>query len=103
MAQLVPVGTRAGRVIEARGDAEAAFAGIRCLGPLGVAALLGAVRGVGHVSFRDLVVGNRIVFGSVNASPEAFALAMEDLGRFDPDVLRGMIERRPFSAFGESI
>jgi threonine dehydrogenase-like Zn-dependent dehydrogenase len=100
---LESLGAPADIVIEATGAAEAAFAGIRCLGPLGVAALLGAVSGVGHVSFRDLVVGNRIVFGSVNASPEAFALAMEDLGRFDPDVLRRMIERRPFSAFAESI
>jgi threonine dehydrogenase-like Zn-dependent dehydrogenase len=90
-------------VVEATGAAQAAFAAIRCLTPLGVCALLGADTGEGHVSFRDLVVGNRIVFGSVNASPEAFALAIEDLGRFDLAMLRKLIERRPFSAFPESI
>ena len=90
-------------VVEATGAAPAAFAAIRCLTPLGVCAILGADTGEGHVSFRDLVVGNRIVFGSVNASPEAFALAIEDLGRFDPAMLRKLIERRPFSEFPESI
>jgi threonine dehydrogenase-like Zn-dependent dehydrogenase len=90
-------------VVEATGAGGAAFAAIRCLAPLGVCALLGADTGDGHVSFRDLVVGNRIVFGSVNASPEAFALAIEDLGRFDPVMLRSLIERRPFSEFQESI
>jgi len=90
-------------VVEATGAAQAAFAAIRCLTPLGVCALLGADSGEGHVSFRDLVVGNRIVFGSVNASPEAFSLAIEDLGRFDLATLRKLIERRPFSAFAQSI
>jgi threonine dehydrogenase-like Zn-dependent dehydrogenase len=90
-------------VVEATGAAQAAFAAIRCLTPLGVCALLGTDTGEGHVSFRDLVVGNRIVFGSVNASPEAFALAIGDLGRFDPAMLRRLIERRPFSAFPDSI
>ncbi len=90
-------------VIEATGSAQAAFAAIESLAPLGVAALLGASAGVGRVSFRDLVVGNRVVFGSVNASPESFALAMEDLGRFDPRMLRHMIDRRPFSEFRETI
>jgi threonine dehydrogenase-like Zn-dependent dehydrogenase len=90
-------------VVEATGAAEAAFAAIRCLAPLGVCALLGAATGDGHVSFRDLVIGNRIVFGSVNASPEAFVLAIDDLGRFDPAMLRKLIDRRPFAAFQESI
>jgi glucose 1-dehydrogenase len=94
---------RADIVIEATGSAQAAFAAIECLTPLGVAALLGASTGVGHVSFRDLVVGNRIVFGSVNSSPESFALAIEDLARFDPRMLGRMIDRRPFAEFRETI
>src|SRR5205085_134553 len=97
------VRSQADIVIEATGAADAAFAAIRCLTPLGVCALLGTAIGDGHVSFRDLVEGNRIVFGSVNASPEAFALAIEDLGRFDPAMLRKLIDRRPFAAFPESI
>ncbi len=90
-------------VVEATGAAEASFAALRCLRPLGVCALLGAAEGAGNVSFRDLVVGNRIVFGSVNASPEAFALAIADLGRFDRALLATLIERRPFAAFARSI
>jgi threonine dehydrogenase-like Zn-dependent dehydrogenase len=96
-------GERADIVVEATGSAEAAFAAIESLEPLGVAAILGASAGDGHVSFRDLVVGNRVVFGSVNASPLSFAQAVEDLGRFDPDTLRRMIDRRPFSEFRRSI
>jgi threonine dehydrogenase-like Zn-dependent dehydrogenase len=90
-------------VVEATGAPEAAFAAIRALGPLGVCALLGADAGSGHVSFRELVLGNRVVFGSVNASPAAFAQAIEDLGRFDPNILRSLIERRPFSDFQRSM
>jgi threonine dehydrogenase-like Zn-dependent dehydrogenase len=90
-------------VVEATGSAEASFAALRCLRPLGVCAVLGAAQGAGNVSFRDLVVGNRIVFGSVNSSPESFALAVADLGRFDPALLASLIERRPFSAFAETI
>jgi threonine dehydrogenase-like Zn-dependent dehydrogenase len=96
-------GERADIVVEATGSAEAAFAAIESLKPLGVAAILGASTGVGHVSFRDLVVGNHVVFGSVNAGPESFARAVEVLGRFDPKMLRRMIDRRPFSEFRESI
>ena len=94
---------RADIVVEATGAASAAFAAIRSLAPLGVCAILGAASGEGHVAFRDMVLGNRIVFGSVNASPESFALAIADLGRFDPALLRKLIERRPFSAFRESM
>lgn len=90
-------------VVEATGAATAAFAAIRCLAPLGVCAILGAVAGDGHVAFRDLVLGNRVVFGSVNASPQAFAMAIDDLGRFDPAILQELIERRPFTAFQESV
>ncbi len=94
---------KADLVVEAAGAAEASFAALRCLRPLGVCALLGAPQGTGHVSFRDLVVGNRIVFGSVNSGPEAFALAIADLGRFDPALLASLIERRPFSDFAQTI
>jgi threonine dehydrogenase-like Zn-dependent dehydrogenase len=90
-------------VVEATGSADAGFTAIRSLRPLGVCALLGGASGDGQIAFRDLVVGNQIVFGSVNAAPESFSLAMEDLGRFEPAMLRGMIERRPFDDFRQSI
>ncbi|HTM49004.1 MAG TPA: alcohol dehydrogenase catalytic domain-containing protein [Bryobacteraceae bacterium] len=90
-------------VVEATGSAQAAFNAIRALAPLGVCALLGAGEGQGHVSFRDLVVGNRVVFGSVNAGRDSFALAIEDLGRADPNFLNAMVERRPFADFPRSL
>ncbi len=46
---------------------------------------------------------NQTVFGGVNASLRSFALAVEDLGRFDPNVLAGMIRRTGFSDFRETI
>ncbi len=90
-------------VIEATGSSEGAFMALRSLAPLGICAVLGASEGVGKVSFRDLVVGNQVVFGSVNSSPESFTRAIEDLGRFDRSTLWAMIERRPFSDWERSI
>lgn len=94
---------RADLVVEATGAPQAGFAAIRSLAPLGVCALLGARDGDGRLPFRDLVLGNRVVFGSVNASRHSFALAIEDLRRSDPDVLRSFIERRPFADFSRGI
>ena len=51
----------------------------------------------------DLIVGNQIVAGSVNASPEAFAAAVADLPRFPSPVLRGMIARTGFEDWRRSI
>ncbi|MGH9658723.1 MAG: zinc-binding dehydrogenase, partial [Bryobacteraceae bacterium] len=84
---------RADVVIEATGAPDAAFAAIASLAPLGVCALLGAGAGRGEIRFLDLVVGNQVVFGSVNASPGSFARAAEDLARFDAALLRAMIRR----------
>ncbi|MBI1789530.1 MAG: alcohol dehydrogenase catalytic domain-containing protein [Acidobacteria bacterium] len=96
-------GVRADLVLEATGSPQAAFAAIGCLGPLGVCGLLGAAVGTGQVSFRDLVVGNRVVFGSVNASPESFQSAVEQLARFDRTVVDKLIHRAPFEHFAASI
>ena len=96
-------GRKADIMVEATGSPEAAFAAIAQLAPLGVCALLGAGTGAGRVSFRDLVVGNQIVFGSVNAGPEAFAAAIADLARFDSGMLGAMIDRRPFADFRRTV
>jgi hypothetical protein len=55
--------------------------------------VLGAKNGDGTVPFLDLILGNQIVFGSVNASPAAFEAAARDLPRFDRGVLDGLIHR----------
>jgi threonine dehydrogenase-like Zn-dependent dehydrogenase len=89
-------------VIEATGSAAAAFAGIGRLGPLGVCVVLGPGVGTGELSFLDFVVSNQSVVGCVNASPASFARAVDDLGRFDPEVLARMITRVPFGDYPAS-
>ncbi|MCC6859742.1 MAG: alcohol dehydrogenase catalytic domain-containing protein [Bryobacterales bacterium] len=90
-------------VVEAAGSAEAAFQAIRRLRPLGVCAILGGSSGSGSVSFTELLAGNQAVFGSVNASPAAFAAAVEDLARFDRSILDRMIRRAGFGEYRKSI
>jgi threonine dehydrogenase-like Zn-dependent dehydrogenase len=89
--------------VEATGAPDAALEAVRSLGALGVCAILGASRARGRISFRDLVVGNQVVFGSVNASAESFGSAREDLGKFDRRVLDGLVTREPASAFARTI
>jgi threonine dehydrogenase-like Zn-dependent dehydrogenase len=91
-------------VIEATGSPAAALDALGRLAPLGVCCILGSpVDAEGLVPFHNLFTQNQTVFGSVNASPRSFALAVEDLGRFDRSVLAGMIRRTGFSNFGETI
>ena len=90
-------------VIEATGSASAAFQAIACLGPLGVCAIVGAPLGQGNVNFSRMIVHNQVVFGSVNASPQAFETAVADLARMDARVLNGLIRRVGFSDFESSV
>jgi threonine dehydrogenase-like Zn-dependent dehydrogenase len=91
-------------VIEATGSAQAAFAALRCLAPLGVCGVIGAaMESQGLLSFRELLVQNQAIFGSVNASPRSFAQAVEDLSRIEPEILRRLVHRVGFSDFHESI
>jgi glucose 1-dehydrogenase len=90
-------------VIEATGSADAAIAGFRSLAPLGVYVILGAPNTHGDIPFEQLIVNNQHVVGSLNASPEAFRSAVEDLGRFDRRVLDCMIERLPWSEYRRAI
>jgi threonine dehydrogenase-like Zn-dependent dehydrogenase len=94
---------RADVVIEATGSPTAALHAVQMLAPLGVLVVLGASVAEGRISFLDLIVHNQVIAGSVNASPEAFALAVQDLGRFRPATLRAMIHRVPFGDFESSI
>jgi threonine dehydrogenase-like Zn-dependent dehydrogenase len=94
---------RADIVIEATGSPAAALQAVQMLAPLGVLVVLGASVAEGRISFLDLIVHNQVIAGSVNASPEAFTLAVQDLGRFRPATLRAMIHRVPFGDFESSI
>lgn len=89
-------GERADIILEATGSAAAASEGIVCLKPLGVMAVLGIPAEAIAVHLSGMIFGNHVVFGSVNASPQAFATAIEDLARFDRRVLRACIERVRF-------
>lgn len=90
-------------VIEATGSASSAVAGIEHLAPLGVAVILGAPDAESEFPFRRLIVGNRCVIGSVNASPEAFASAVDDLAAFDGALVDRLIARTPLARFHENI
>jgi threonine dehydrogenase-like Zn-dependent dehydrogenase len=97
------VGEKVDILIEATGAASAGLHGLTLLGPLGVMVVLGASVGEGKISFLDLVVQNQMIAGTVNASPESFTTAVQDLGRLNPSILRGMIHRVGFSDFENSI
>ena len=90
-------------VIEACGSAPLASAAIGCLRPLGVMIVLGARNEVVRLPFLDLIVGNRILAGSVNAAPDDFRRAIATLGATEPSWLAAMIERRPLDRAVESI
>lgn len=94
---------KADLVIEAAGSAELTFRAIHVLAPLGVLVLLGAKNSSGDVPFLNLIIGNQSIVGSVNASPRAFELALQDLERIERPWLTSLIERQPFSAFPETI
>jgi glucose 1-dehydrogenase len=94
---------RADVVIEAAGAPAAAAAGLAMLDPLGVLIVLGAFESQGPLPFRDLIIGNRIIAGSVNSAPEDWVSGIGDLGRLDPAILRRMIHRTGFEGFRESI
>jgi glucose 1-dehydrogenase len=96
-------GFRAGLVLEATGSPAAAMSGLDALEPLGVLIILGAPKSEGELSFRDLLVGNRVIAGSVNAAPHHWAAAMRHLAVFDRRFLERLITRMPFEAFRESI
>ncbi|MCS6952470.1 MAG: alcohol dehydrogenase catalytic domain-containing protein [Bryobacterales bacterium] len=100
----VPTRRTADIVLEAAGPAAAAFAAVRALAPLGVCGILGAASdAAGDFPFRSLLLGNQRVFGSVNASPDAFRRAVEDLARFDRRLLSRLIRRCRFEDYVETI
>ncbi len=90
-------------VIEATGSAEAAFAGFDALAALGVYGILGSPNARGEMPFLDLLVKNQVVFGSVNAGPDALAAAVEDLPRLERSVLARMINRVGFERVAETV
>ena len=94
---------RADVVIEAAGAPEAALEGARALEPPGVCMILGALEMPPGLALSELIVGNRVIAGSVNAGPPAFAAGAEDLARMPREVLGGLIRGLRFEDAPASI
>jgi threonine dehydrogenase-like Zn-dependent dehydrogenase len=100
-------------VYEAAGSAQAAFGLLGVLGPNGVFVFTGVPGGAqklgqdGSELMRGLVLGNRLAFGTVNASDADFAGAIEDLGRFQQrwpgGVERLITARHPPEAYAQVV
>jgi threonine dehydrogenase-like Zn-dependent dehydrogenase len=90
-------------VIEATGNAKVVFDAMEILAPNGVLCLLSVTGGAGtNVEPIDrinqlLVLGNQVVFGSVNANPRHFAKGVEDFVLIEknwPGVLHRLLTNR---------
>jgi glucose 1-dehydrogenase len=89
--------------IEASGAASVAFEAMQILGPNGVLCLLSltpgsscAMQPIENINHR-LVLGNQVVFGSVNANPRHFAMGLKDFATIEkkwPGVLKQLITTR---------
>ncbi len=90
-------------VFEATGSVEAALHALAQMPPLGVMIVLGAKDGEGPVPFLRMIVNNQTVIGCVNASPEAFRAAVEDLARFDRRAMPALITRARFADLPRSL
>lgn len=99
-------------IVEAAGSTAVDFSSIDRLGPNGVIVLTGIpdaterpVPVPGGQIFRDLVLGNQAIVGSVNANRTYFETGLEDLGRIEerwPGALASMItSRRPIESYRE--
>jgi threonine dehydrogenase-like Zn-dependent dehydrogenase len=90
-------------VFEAVGASRLAFDVMRVLGTNGIFVFTGVPGRKAPIEvdtdliMRNLVLKNQVVFGTVNAGPDAFAAAIKALGGFMrrwPDVVRGLITGR---------
>lgn len=88
---------------EATGAASVSFEALKALGVNGVFVFTGVPGRKGPIEvdagviMRSLVLGNQLVFGTVNAGPDAFEAAVDDLATFDqrwPASLRSLITGR---------
>jgi threonine dehydrogenase-like Zn-dependent dehydrogenase len=90
-------------VYEAVGHSLLAFEVLRELGPNGVYVLTGVpgkqtlIEADPAALFRDMVLKNQVVLGTVNAGPHAFAAAIADLQTFHlrwPDAVNALMDER---------
>jgi glucose 1-dehydrogenase len=90
-------------VYEAAGASATAFEVLRVLGPNGLFVFTGVPGRKEPLTLdagglmRDLVLKNQLAMGTVNAGPDAFALAIADLARFEsrwPGALASILTHR---------
>lgn len=96
-------------IYEATGAASLSFQALEMLGTNGVFIFTGVPGRKGPISvdadllMRNVVLKNQLVFGTVNAGPDAFHAAVDDLARFHvrwPDALAALItSRSPLDTF----
>jgi threonine dehydrogenase-like Zn-dependent dehydrogenase len=100
------IGKKVGNVdviLEATGSAKLSMAATRTIGANGVMILTGVPGGPAEMDvdaqrgMKDLVLKNQLMYGTVNAGPQAFAHAISDLAEFDkrwPKQVRALITGR---------
>jgi glucose 1-dehydrogenase len=90
-------------VVEATGSAKVVFDAMEILAPVGVLCLLSVTGGQTHhdepidLINQRLVIGNQVVFGSVNANPRHFAMGVKDFVTIDkkwPGALARLLTNR---------
>jgi len=90
-------GLRADVIVEACGVASVAAASLRCLNNCGVQIILGARAASVEIPYLEMILGNKIIAGSVNASRAHFESAASSIGRLERAQLSPLIERRPLA------
>lgn len=96
-------GVSADIVIEACGSAELAIASMRTLRRLGVLILLGARPAEISLPCLDMIIGNHIIAGSVNASRQHFEQAVSRLRTYDRHWLTPLLTRVPLRRAAEML
>jgi len=103
VAQMADVVGPVDLVYEAVGASGISFEVIKHLGPNGVFIFTGVPGRKGPIEvdadfiMKDVVLGNQVILGSVNAPPHCFAAAIRDLGTFMhkwPQAVRSLITAR---------
>ena len=96
-------GVSADIVLEACGSAALAMASMGVLRRLGVLILLGARPAEVRLPSLDMIIGNHIMAGSVNASRDHFERAVARLRSYDERWLAPMLTRVPLTRAAETL
>ncbi|MBL8239712.1 MAG: alcohol dehydrogenase catalytic domain-containing protein [Bryobacterales bacterium] len=96
-------GVEADIILEACGSAAVAMAAMGSLRRLGVLILLGARPAEVRLPSLDMIIGNSIIAGSVNASRGHFEMAVRRLLSYDRQWLEPLLVRLPLAAAPDTL